>query len=449
MFRISLALLVCFAIGTPSLSAAEPDKDRCVLLISVDGLAGFYFDDPKADMPTIRALAKSGARASGMTCSFPTVTWPNHTTLVTGAPPAKHGVLGNNYLDRATAKPVQLIVDPLFDKDEIVRIPTIYDVAHKAGYKTAGVLWPASRNAKTLDWTVPDMPGDAWKEYGTPSWLDEMRAAGIPIDSHGAWCKDKVCGVMRDWLYVKMTDHVLQNHSPNLVLVHLVELAHAQHSFGPQTPEAYWAVSQADTCVRSLVEAVRRSKNADRTTIVIASDHGFRPIEKDIRPNVLLKALNPEGAPADAKPTARSVSQGGGCMVYVLDAARKAELLPKIRDRFQKLEGVATVVEEADFSKYGVASPGSNDRFPDLWLSAKPGYSFTDSAEGEDPVVPRATKGGTHGYLPDHPDLYATLVLSGRGIRPGTDLGLVRFWRATGDWPDYCRAVDAASFTCH
>ena len=113
-------------------------------------------------------------------------------------------------------------------------------------------------------------------------------------------------------------------------------------------------------------------------------------------------------------------------MVYVLDPARKAELLPKLRDRFQKLEGVATVVGEADFSKYGVAAPESDDRFPDLWLSAKSGYSFTDSAEGEDPVVPRATKGGTHGYLPDHPDLYATLVLSGRGIRPGTDLGLVR-----------------------
>ena len=65
--------------------AAEPHQDRCVILISVDGLAGFYFDDPRADMPTLRKLADQGARAEGLVCSFPTVTWPNHTTLVTGA----------------------------------------------------------------------------------------------------------------------------------------------------------------------------------------------------------------------------------------------------------------------------------------------------------------------------------------------------------------------------
>ena len=426
MARFFLILSVFFATWTAFLSAAEPAKDRCVVLISVDGLAGFYFDDPKAEMPTIRALAKRGARASGMTCSFPTVTWPNHTTLVTGTSPAKHGVLGNNYLDRKTAEPVALIVDPVYDKDEIVKVPTIYDVAHQAGYKTAGVLWPASRNAKTFDWTVPDMGGDAWKEYGTPSWLDELRAAGIPVDSHGAWCKEKVCGVMRDWLYVRMADHVLQHHAPNLVLIHLVELDHMQHQFGPQTPEAYWAVSEADARVRDLVESVQRSKNADRTTIVVASDHGFLPIEKDIRPNVLFKSLTPAGASAEAKPIVKSVAQGGGCMVYLLDPAKKGELLPKLRDRFQKLEGVATVVEEADFAKYGLATPGSNDRFPDFWLSAKTGYCFTDSREGEDPIVPRPAKGGTHGYLPDQPDLYATLVLSGRGIRPGAELGLVR-----------------------
>jgi predicted AlkP superfamily pyrophosphatase or phosphodiesterase len=135
------------------LAAAEPGKDRCVILVSVDGLADFYFDDPRAEMPTLRRLAENGARAAGMECSFPTVTWPNHTTLVTGVPPAKHGVLGNNYLDRQSAAPVPLIPDPLFDKDEIVKVPTIYDAAHRAGLSTSGIIWPATRNARTLDWT--------------------------------------------------------------------------------------------------------------------------------------------------------------------------------------------------------------------------------------------------------------------------------------------------------
>jgi predicted AlkP superfamily pyrophosphatase or phosphodiesterase len=424
MFRSATALLfLCLA---TSLFAADAPKDRYVVLISVDGLAAFYFDDPKAEMPTIRSLAKSGARAESMVCSFPTVTWPNHTTLVTGVNPARHGVLGNNYLDRETAKPVALIPDPLYDKDQIVKVPTIYDVAHKAGLSTAGILWPASRNAKSLDWTVPDMNKDGWDKYGTPSWLEELRQAGIPVDRHVPWCEDKVCGVMRDWLYARMADHVIQNHSPNLCLIHFIELDHIQHSYGPQTPEAYWAVSQADQRVHDVVESVKRSKHADQTTIVVVSDHGFRPIEKEIRPNVLFKQAQLGAADADARPVVKSVAQGGGCMVYILDPARKSELMPKLTGLLAKVDGVAAVLEEADFAKYGVALSKADANAPDFWLSAKTGYSFTDSSEGDDAVVPRATKGGTHGYLPDQADLFGTLVINGRGVSEGINLGQVR-----------------------
>src|SRR5215212_6441008 len=107
-----------------------------------------------AEMPTIRKLAAEGATASSMKASNPTVTWPNHTTLVTGVNPAKHGVVGNNYYDRAAGKQVVLITDPIYDKDEIVKVPTIYDAAHDGGLKTASLRWPASRNAKSLDWTI-------------------------------------------------------------------------------------------------------------------------------------------------------------------------------------------------------------------------------------------------------------------------------------------------------
>ena len=163
MNRVSLVAgaLLAFAVVFVGLCIPEtqgaPKKDRHVILVSVDGLAHYYFDDPKCHMPTIRAMAAKGARAKWMGTSFPTVTWPNHTTLVTGVHAGRHGVIGNNYYDRAQNKVIPLIPDPLFDKAEIVKSATVYDVVHEAGLKTAGVCWPASRNAATLDLQLPDV----------------------------------------------------------------------------------------------------------------------------------------------------------------------------------------------------------------------------------------------------------------------------------------------------
>ena len=180
-----LALLLLASATFQPADAADPvpASDRCVILISVDGLANFYLDDPNAHLPTLRKMAKDGARADGVVCSFPTVTWPNHTTMVTGVPPAKHGVMSNTIYDRIKQEKVSLILDPLFDKDEVVKAPTIYDLAHQAGLVTASIAWPCTRAAKTLDYTVPDMGRDAaWAKYGTTSWLAELKAEGLPIE---------------------------------------------------------------------------------------------------------------------------------------------------------------------------------------------------------------------------------------------------------------------------
>lgn len=414
--------ILCFVAGSIRTGiAADPARDRCVILVSVDGLANFYLNDPKAEMPTLRRLIREGARADGLVCSFPTVTWPNHTTLVTGVTPAKHGVIGNNYLDRKSASPVALIPDPLFDKDQIVKVPTVYDVAHRAGLVTAGIVWPATRNARTLDWTVPDMFGDeAWPKYGTAVWLKELTQAGLPIERHGTWTKEATGGVQRDWLYTRMAAHVLQHHTPNLLLIHLVEVDHVEHRYGPRSPEAYWAVSFADDRLRDLVEFARRSPH--KATFVVASDHGFFPIDKDIRPNV---ALRKQGLLSEKQKQALCVAQGGACMVYVLDQDRRAEIVAALRKTLSAVEGVQATYAPPEFHQLGQPTPEADPRAPDLWLTAKSGYSFADSQQGEDVVAARTSRGGTHGYVPDDPDLYGTLVLWGHGIKPGVNLGKV------------------------
>ena len=408
-------------------AAAQPQADRCVILVTVDGLANCYLNDPLSSMPTLQKLAREGAKAQGMVCAFPTVTWPCHVSLATGCTPAKTGMVGNSYLDRKTGSPVTLLCDPVFDKDEAVHVPAIFDAAHQAGLKTASVCWPATRNAKTLDWTVPDMGGDAWDRYGSAAWMAELRAEGFPVDRQGAWVVEATGGVMRDWLYTRMAVQVLKKHAPNLILLHLVEMDHVEHRTGPRSPEAYWCASFSDDRLRELVEAIEQSKYAGKTTLVVCGDHGFMPTRYDIRPNVLLRKLGLITLEKDkiTKQAAYCLSQGGGCAVYVLDTGRRAEIIKQLKTQLATLEGVAAVLDEEEYTKLGQPTPDKEPRAPDLWLSAKCEYSFGNSATGDELLGTRKTVTGTHGYLPDQPQLHSVCVIWGPGIKPGTDLGKV------------------------
>src|SRR5688572_13286008 len=91
LFLFTVLALSRVAMAADAQPAAATARDRIVVMISIDGLAGHYLDDPKAEMPTLRGLAAKGARATGMKPSVPTVTWPNHATLMTGVHPVRHG----------------------------------------------------------------------------------------------------------------------------------------------------------------------------------------------------------------------------------------------------------------------------------------------------------------------------------------------------------------------
>ena len=430
LFRHLFALsAVAFAAFYSPQSVAAPQSDRCVILVTIDGFANFYLDDPLSDVPVMRKLAAEGARAEeGVVAAFPTVTWPTHTTLATGASPARHGVVGNNYFDRSTAKNVPLILDRIYNKDQTVQAPTIYDAAHQAGLKTAAVCWPASREAKSLDWTVPDMfEADAWPKYGTQSWLDELRKVGWPVDKQNAWCSVNEGGVRRDWLYTRMARHVLQNHSPNLILLHLVEPDHVEHAHGPRSDEAYWVASYSDDRIRDLVEAIQASPMAGKTTLFVLSDHGFFPVTSEIRPNVVLRNLGLiEGTGATEKRTAYCMAEGGACGVYIIDPSKRDAISKQLKTELAKIEGVQRVFDSSEFAQIGQPTPQQNPRAADLWLAAESGYAFSESSAGTAVTIKKDKVTGTHGYLPDQPDMRSLCIVSGPGLTPGTKLGKIR-----------------------
>ena len=153
-----LFLSVVLWLGTMSaFSSAEEARSRHVMVLCVDGLPAYLFGDRNAPMPNIRRLAAEGVVAEGMVVANPAVTWPNHTSLMTGAWPERHGVLFNGELERpGLGLPIK--VNPRKDKLDLVQLPTIYDVLHDQGLTTAAINWPCTRNSTAIHDDFPDVP---------------------------------------------------------------------------------------------------------------------------------------------------------------------------------------------------------------------------------------------------------------------------------------------------
>jgi predicted AlkP superfamily pyrophosphatase or phosphodiesterase len=284
-----------------------------VVLISIDGFAAYNLDDPRVPLPNIRRLAAEGVRAERMTVSTPSVTWPNHTTLVTGVPPGRHGVLANG---RIEAQPDGTYrIDPRRSKAELCRAETVYDVARAAGLKTAEVNWPVTRDAPTLDWRFPDHPSPI--RYSTPALVQslvELKLLKEPTDA----AFTAIGSVARDEVWTGAATHLIRKERPNLLLLHLLYTDGVQHAYGPGTSEAHAALALADRYVGDVLQALREARIADRTTVLVTADHGFIRTTKNIAPNVRFReaGLIRPATGAAAEHDAYALSEGGLALVY-------------------------------------------------------------------------------------------------------------------------------------
>jgi predicted AlkP superfamily pyrophosphatase or phosphodiesterase len=165
-----------------------------------------------------------------------------------------------------------------------------------------------------------------------------------------------------------------------------------------------------------------------KATLIIVSDHGFSPIEHQVLPNVALKQSGLIEATGD-KVTGgqvRMVTQGGAALVYVKDeVADRQAVIEKMVKAFAGLDGVEQVVTPADYKKFGMPDPQVDPHSPDLLLFAKEGWNFGDTAGGDVTFVDKPERKGSHGHDAALPDLHATFIAWGEGIRPGARLGEV------------------------
>jgi predicted AlkP superfamily pyrophosphatase or phosphodiesterase len=411
--KLMMKTLSCLAVLSAGLAAAQ---GRHVVVISLDGFQGAMLNDANLPFSTLRKLARDGGFAEGMQPVNPTVTWPNHTAIISGVGASQHGVLYNGLVVR-NGDGKSLKIEPWVDKKELVLAPTVADAAREAGLTTAEVDWVAIYPTSTVTWAFPEQPKPE------DAVVKEMIAAGtISADDIANWRKTNI--MFHDDVWTKAAVHIIEKHKPNLLLMHLLTTDSMQHSYGLGSMASNTALILADRNVQRVLDALDRAGIRDSTTVFVVSDHGFRTYRKAIHPNAILKS---KGLLKDAGDCdAWTIPEGGTAMVYITRESKRAGTLSAMQEAFRGVPGIARVILPEEFERNGYPKWTAGGRMADLVLAAEPGYAFDGAISGEAVTdMPAGANPGTHGYLNTDREMNALLVASGAGIRPGVRLGVV------------------------
>jgi predicted AlkP superfamily pyrophosphatase or phosphodiesterase len=413
----SLALF--FALVWPAI--AQEKAAPLLVVISVDGLRPDYVtaaDAHGAKVPHLRKFLHEGTYAQGVTGVIPTVTYPSHTTLMTGVWPAKHGILANQTFD-----PLQKNHEGWYWYAEDIRVPTLWDAAAAAGRTTASIQWPVTVGAK-INWNIPEIWRAGTSEdaklvrvVSTPGLLAEAKAAigeyrgGIDATPES----DEVRGKYAVW--------ILENKRPSLLTLHLIALDHIEHEAQPFSPKAMAVLERLDAVIGKVWAAAERVAPGN-AFVAVVSDHGFTTYDQQLNLFAAFRKANlfsvdDRGKISDwrAMPW-----ETGGSTAIVLKNPKDALTLATVRTLLTKLaadpaNGIDRVLEGDELHRKG-GYPNAS-----FFVGLKPGWRTGSALSG--PVVSSVKAGGTHGELPDLPDLRAAFFLVGPGVPAGKNLGLI------------------------
>lgn len=348
--------------GRPAV-AAKPN----VILVSIDGFRTDYLS--RGLTPVMSDLAAKGATAS-MRPSFPTVTFPNHYTLVTGLHPDNHGIVGNNMVDaelgRFSLGNKQAVADRRWwDQGE-----PIWVTAEKAGIKTATMFWPGSeaeiRGVRPTYWLPFNqaMPGDQRVDQ-VLSWMD------LPADQR-----------------------------PQLTTLYFDIVDTMGHHHGPESTQAAEAVVEVDASIGRLVEGLKARGLYENTVLIIVSDHGMSAVSPE-RVTVLDDLIDP---------AAVQIVYTGPVSFLNPVAGREADVEAALLGKHERMECWKKADLPARFSL------GKNSRVSEIVCLSEAGWVLST----RDRIMKKP--GGAHGFDQEHPDMAALFIASGAGVIQGRRL---------------------------
>lgn len=394
--------------------SAWAQQAKYVVLITIDGFRPDFYMDASWGTPNLHRLKDSGVCARGVNSVFPSVTYPNHTTIITGATPARHGVYYN-----APFEPNGASGQWYFNYKDI-KTPTLFDAVRKAGRKSANVIWPVTVGGP-IDYNVPDIwspqikndrreitaanttPAGLWKEL-------QEKATGTLEAADFNMVKEEL---IMDENVARMGAYIIRTYKPALTALHLACTDHYEHVEGRDGYLVRRAVAGADRALGTILEALERAGIKDSTAIIVTGDHGFVNINTVFSPNVLLVQ---QGIIKDIKKDnwkAQFHSTGGAAFLHLKDK-HDAQTLNQVRQLLNSLPAeqkkLFKIIERKQLEEIG------SDPNAALAITALNNATIGGGATG---AIVKPAKGGTHGYYPDFKEIQTGFVACGPGLAKG------------------------------
>ena len=408
-------LCACMNVG---LCQGTAKSAATVLLISVDGLkpeAVLHAQEHGLVLPNLTRLMQDGVYSPGVRGVLPTVTYPSHTTLLTGVSPARHGIVANTTFD-----PYNKNDKGWYWYAEDIKVPTLWDAAHAAGLTTASVYWPVSVGAH-IDYNLPQI----WRT-GTEDDRKLQRALSTPgLEAELAAKLGRYPGGMEetvdaDEVRTRFAIEILERKRPAFMTVYLTGLDTEQHASGPWSDKSNAVLVRLDALVGQLRQAAERT-SPGAASVCVVSDHGFARVEHDVN---LYAAFLAEGLftmdAAHQITTWKAMPwpAGGSAAIVLADpsdqaTARQVDALLK-RLAADPANGVDSVLTRDELQKAS--------GFPEAYsyvsfrIGYELGYGFTM------PLVSAPSNLGMHGYLPSQPEMRSSFFLVGPKVAHGKTL---------------------------
>jgi hypothetical protein len=381
-----LQTLMRTAVVALSLAAAVPAvaaPGHKLLVLSVDGLDWRYLRDRDAlglKIPNLRRLMAQGQVADGVVGVWPTVTWPSHTSLITGARPDQHGILNNAERGAPFSESYWSV--------KALKATTLWQCAGRAGLTTAAVTWPVTVDA-AITWNLPEA---AMRRNGGSMDLDSVAATATPglVADITRMYPSFAQQWMDDRTRTQAVLYLLRTKKPDLILAHLVDLDSEAHDQGPFTANANAILERTDELVGDMMAALPAGYD-----LALVSDHGFERLDHIANLKVRLAEAGVKG----------QIRPLGG--IVLADDEAAAAWLRQLSAKGG--EGVGREIPRPELLRYAPKLDGAVAAF-----EPEDHVMFGGAASGPYLTAPREK--GEHGFWPLRHDYHSVYALYGAGV---------------------------------